>query len=122
MNTKVEFRLRIHHEEQIAIGPGKVRLLEAIAQTGSITAAAKSLSMSYRRAWLLVDEMNRTLREPVVRASAGGALGGSTTLTPTGAAVVRHYRSIELTAQTAAAKELAALRRLLAAEPKPPKA
>lgn len=122
MNTKVQFRLRIHHGDQIAIGPGKVQLLEAIAQTGSITAAAKALSMSYRRAWLLVDEMNRTLREPVVQASAGGALGGGTTLTPTGEAVVRHYRAIEVKAQTAAARELAALKRLLAREPQAPKA
>ena len=119
MTAKTQFRLRISHGDQIAIGPGKVQLLEAIRRAGSISAAAKEIGMSYRRAWLLVDEMNRTLRAPVVQASAGGAQGGGTTLTPTGEAVVRHYRAAEALAHEAAAKELAALRRLLAAAPQP---
>ena len=59
MSSKVQFRLRVYNDSTIAIGPGKVQLLEAIAEAGSISAAARSLGMSYRRAWVLVDEMNR---------------------------------------------------------------
>jgi len=58
------------------IGPGKIALLEAIRSTGSISAAARSLRMSYRRAWLLVEEINHTLREPAVTAETGGSGGG----------------------------------------------
>ena len=109
----VAFRLRITRGADIAVGPGKVDLLEAIAATGSITAAAKQLGMSYRRAWLLVDTMNRCFTHPVVAAEAGGRRGGGTTLTPLGAEVVRHYRKAEALAAKAAARELAALSRLL---------
>ena len=86
--SDVRFRLRIPKGADIAVGPGKVDLLEAIAATGSITAAAKQLGMSYRRAWLLVDTMNRCFRQPVVDAEAGGQRGGGTALTPLGAEVV----------------------------------
>ena len=68
----VKFRLRVTRGDDIAVGPGKVDLLEAIAKTGSITAAAKALGMSYRRAWLLVDTMNRCFKSPVVDAESGG--------------------------------------------------
>jgi molybdate transport system regulatory protein len=108
-----QFRLRIKSGVDIAVGPGKVDLLEAIAETGSITAAAKHLGMSYRRAWLLVDTMNRCFRGPVVAAEAGGARGGGTALTPLGADVVRRYRRAEALAVKAAAAELAALAQLL---------
>jgi molybdate transport system regulatory protein len=109
----VRFRLRITRGADIAVGPGKVDLLEAIAVTGSITAAAKQLGMSYRRAWLLVDTMNRCFRRPVVDAEAGGQRGGGTALTPLGAEVVRRYRRSEALAAKAAAKELTALARLM---------
>jgi molybdate transport system regulatory protein len=111
--TDAQFRLRITSGDDIAVGPGKVDLLEAIAATGSITAAAKHLGMSYRRAWLLVDTMNRCFRGPVVAAEAGGARGGGTALTPLGVDVVRRYRRAEALAAKAAAAELAALSRLL---------
>lgn len=114
MKTVVEFRLRIRKGPHVAIGPGKIALLEAIARTGSITAAAKSLEMSYRRAWLLVDEMNGCLRFPVVETETGGRKGGGSTLTPTGAAVIAQYRAIEERAETAVADELARLLRQLA--------
>ena len=107
------FRLRITRGEDIAVGPGKVDLLAAIAKTGSITSAAKALGMSYRRAWLLVDTMNRCFKTPVVDAEAGGRRGGGTALTPLGVEVVRRYRRSETLAQKAAAAELAALTRLL---------
>ena len=102
------FRLRINRGADIAIGPGKIDLLEAIARTGSITAAAKALGMSYRRAWLLVDMMNRCFTSPVVAAEAGG-----TRLTLLGEDVIRRYRRIETVAEAANADDLAALFRLL---------
>ncbi len=114
MKSKVQFRLRILRGEEIAVGPGKVALLEAIAETGSISAAARQLGMSYRRAWVLVDETNRTLRSPAVATASGGTNGGGTALTTVGEAVVKHYRAVEAAARLAAAKDIAALNRLLA--------
>jgi molybdate transport system regulatory protein len=109
----VRFRLRIAKGADIAVGPGKVDLLEAIAATGSITAAAKQLGMSYRRAWLLVDTMQRCFKQPVVDAEAGGQRGGGTALTPLGAEIVRRYRECEALAAKAAAGEIKALARLM---------
>jgi molybdate transport system regulatory protein len=114
MKTRVQFRLRIQRDEDIAIGPGKVALLEAIAETGSISAAARELGMSYRRAWLLIDQLNQALQQPAVLTATGGAHGGGASLTPVGAEVVRRYRAIESTARLAAAADIAALTRLLA--------
>jgi molybdate transport system regulatory protein len=111
--ARAQFRLRLVKGEDIAVGPGKVVLLEAIARTGSISAAAKALDMSYRRAWLLVDTMNRCFRSPVVEAEAGGERGGGTRLTPLGEEVIRRYRASERLAAAAAAAELRALQRLL---------
>lgn len=112
-NAAVQFRLRISHGDDIAVGPGKIDLLEAIARTGSITAGAKALGMSYRRAWLLVDTMNRCFSMPVVEAEAGGSRGGGTQLTPLGERVIRLYRSIEAKAAKAGAADLATLTELL---------
>lgn len=109
----VRFRLRITRGDEIVVGPGKVELLEAVARDGSITAAAKALGMSYRRAWLLVDTMNRNFRAPVVSAGAGGRQGGGATLTALGAEVVARYRRIEATASHAAADDLRRLRKLV---------
>jgi molybdate transport system regulatory protein len=114
MGNRVQFRLRIHRDDAIAIGPGKVDLLEAVAETGSISAAARQLGMSYRRAWLLIDQLNRALVSPAVTTATGGAHGGGAALTPVGAAVVRHYRAIESCARLAAAPDITALTRLLA--------
>jgi molybdate transport system regulatory protein len=110
---RVQFRLRISKGDDIAIGPGKIDLLEAIARTGSITAAAKALGMSYRRAWLLVDTMNRCFVSPVVDAETGGPHGGGSRLTPLGDDVLRCYRRIEAAAEVANAADLAALIRLI---------
>ena len=114
MKARAQFRLRVSRGDDIAVGPGKVDLLEAIAATGSITGAARALNMSYRRAWLLIDTMNRCFATPVVEAEAGGKRGGGARLTPTGEDVVRRYRRIEARAAKAAAADLAALKRLLA--------
>src|SRR5436309_5258701 len=110
---RVQFRLRVTKGDNIAVGPGKVDLLEAIAATGSITAAARRLEMSYRRAWLLVDTMNRCFRTPVVEAEAGGKRGGGTRLTASGKEVVRNYRRIERLATRAGASEMRRLLRLI---------
>jgi len=105
----VQFRLRIKYGEEIAIGPGKIAILEAIADTGSISAAGRKLGMSYRRAWLLVDQMNQYFKAPVVRAATGGAQGGGTALTSMGLEVIALYRTIEQQAQTHSASLLEAL-------------
>ncbi|HEY4068992.1 MAG TPA: winged helix-turn-helix domain-containing protein [Burkholderiaceae bacterium] len=110
----VKFRLRVSVGDVIAIGPGKVTLLEAIAETGSITAAAKSLEMSYRRAWMLLDELNRALEHPAVDSAKGGQHGGGSALTDTGRALIELYRRVESTAARACAADLALLTGLIA--------
>ncbi len=110
----MRFRLRITVGDLIAIGPGKISLIEAIEQTGSITAAARRLDMSYRRAWLLLDELNRSLRAPAVESAKGGALGGGSTLTDTGRALVALYRRIEQTAEQACRGDIDRMLELLA--------
>jgi molybdate transport system regulatory protein len=106
--------LRIDFDGGRAIGPGKIRLLELIDALGSISAAGRQMGMSYRRAWLLVDAVNRCFREPLVASHAGGAHGGGAALTAAGAEVVRHYRAVEAAAQKAGAADIAALTRALA--------
>ncbi len=97
--------------EDIAIGPGKADLLAAIAETGSIAAAGRTLDMSYRRAWLLVETMNRCFRSPVVEAAKGGSKGGGARLTMLGAEVLKGYRRMEAKATRAIAGDVARLRR-----------
>lgn len=109
----VRFRLRVTRGDDIALGPGKIALLEAIARTGSITNAAKALGMSYRRAWLLVDTMNRNFKAPLVEAGAGGPHGGGATLTSLGQDVVARYRRIEATAAHAASADIRGIEALL---------
>ena len=108
-----------------SIGPGKIRLLEAIDRTGSISQAGRSLGMSYRRAWLLIDDMNQCFRDAVVSARPGGAQGGGAALTGFGVALVRDYRAIETAAEVAAKKKLrgleAALRKSSASKSAEPK-
>lgn len=114
MKPVIEFRVRIYREGEIAIGPGKVDLLEAVAETGSISAAARRFDMSYRRAWQLIDQMNRLLVKPVVETATGGAHGGGARLTRTGEELVRRYRSLEVAARTAATDDIAGLLRMVA--------
>lgn len=112
-------RLRVMLGPVISIGPGKADLLEAIIAHGSISAAAKSLGMSYRRAWTLVDTMNRCFRDPLVWAATGGEHGGGATVTPGGREVLARYRRMEAKAAKAVASELAAFSSLLRPEPGP---
>jgi molybdate transport system regulatory protein len=106
-------QLRILFGSAIAIGPGKADLLEAIARTGSIAAAGRSLGMSYRRAWLLVDTMNKSFRDPLVGAAKGGRHGGGAVLTASGKDVLARYRSMEARANRVLAKEMARFSALL---------
>lgn len=109
----IQFRIRINKGAHIAVGPGKIALLEAVIDTGSITAAARKLGMSYRRAWLLIDTMNRSFRTPVVETAKGGRTGGSTLVTALGSEVILRYRTIETIAASSARAEIAALLKLL---------
>ena len=105
--------IRIDLENGDRIGPGKIALLEAIRSTGSISAAARALDMSYRRAWLLVEEVNHALREPAVAAEAGGRRGGGAVVTPAGEQLVGLYRTIESHARAAAGGEFRAIGKLV---------
>ena len=106
--------LRIDLANGVRLGPGKVSLLAGIAEHGSIRAAGGAMGMSYRRAWLLVEEMNRALIEPAVVTAKGGANGGGAGLTTVGKTVVTQYRAMEAAARTATAGEIAVLTGLLA--------
>jgi molybdate transport system regulatory protein len=99
--------------ESIAVGPGKIDLLEAIRDTGSITAAAKAMGMSYRRAWMLVDEVNRSLKKPAIASAIGGDHGGGSELTDVGQLLVRTYRHIESTASATCSEDIEALTGLI---------
>ncbi len=112
--VKLRLRLRVTRGDEIAIGPGKIELLEAIRDQGSITTAAKHIGMSYRRAWLLLDETNRLLRKPVTTSAQGGAQGGGSVLTPEGEALIDTYRALERRAEAACAVQIDALLRMVA--------
>ena len=102
--------VRIDIDPEGRIGPGKIRLLEQIASCGSISAAGRAMDMSYKRAWDLVDEINRICKRAAVERQTGGKNGGGAMLTPFGESLVTRYRKIERSAESAARKELAALR------------
>lgn len=101
--------VRLLRDEEVAMGPGKADLLAAIRATGSISGAARSMQMSYRRAWLLVDVMNRCFKDPLVHSAAGGEKGGGARLTAAGERALALYRAMEAAAQAAAATHVAAL-------------
>jgi molybdate transport system regulatory protein len=110
---KTRPRVRILIGAATALGPGKVDLLEAIAETGSISAAARAMSMSYRRAWLLVDTMNRCFHGDLVTTATGGRGGGGAKVTPMGLDVLRRYREMEAKAEASVRDEVAAFAELL---------
>ena len=107
--SDVRFRMRVRKADTVALGPGKVALLEAIAEHGSISAAARSLNMSYRRAWMLVEEKNQSLKSPATASEHGGKAGGRSVVTPAGAALIQLYRDIEARAYAAAQNEIRSL-------------
>jgi molybdate transport system regulatory protein len=101
--------IRIDLSDQGAIGPGKIRLLELVGESGSISAAGRAMRMSYRRAWTLIDGLNRCFRQPVVETQLGGPRGGGAALTVLGHDLIARYRAIERAATKVAASGLAAL-------------
>ena len=102
--------VRIDLDTEGRIGPGKIQLLENIRECGSISAAGRAMNMSYKRAWDLVDEINRICRQAAVARQTGGKNGGGAVLTPFGMSLVARYRKIERDAASAVRKELQALR------------
>ena len=112
-NQPATIRIRIGAGENIAIGQGKADLLEAIHHTGSISAAARNLGMSYRKAWLLMDEMNQCFRTPVVLASKGGPQGGGAEVTPMGLEALTRFREFQAKAFAAIAADVKIFRKRL---------
>lgn len=110
-------RVRLLYGAEIPLGPGKADLLEAIIATGSISAAARRMGMSYRRAWLLVDTMNRCFDEPLVTAATGGSGGGRAQVTELGSAILKRYRGMERKALRAVAADVAAFTDLMLRRP-----
>jgi molybdate transport system regulatory protein len=108
--SRPSLSIRIDLDAERRIGPGKIRLLENIRAFGSISAAGRAMNMSYKRAWDLVDEINRVCRRAAVERRAGGKNGGGAMVTPFGLSLVARYRKIERSVASAARKELLALR------------
>lgn len=107
MSDRIGFKLRLTMPGDHPLGPGKAQLMELIKAHGSISAAGAAMDMSYRRAWLLVDELNGMFREPVVAKAQGGKQGGGATLTPFGEELLARFRSMEKRAESAMAEDLA---------------
>ena len=106
-------RIRILFGEDAMLGPGKADLLERIHETGSIAAAGRAMSMSYKRAWMLVEEMNRAFRDPLVAPTRGGAKGGGARLTEAGETVLSNYRKLEEIMAEAGAARIGVIRSML---------
>ncbi|EJU10436.1 putative ModE family transcriptional regulator [Sphingomonas sp. LH128] len=94
-HPRLKIKIQIHSGDEIAMGPGKADLLDAIREHGSISAAGRAMAMSYRRAWLLVDAMNRCWDAPLVQTAPGRAATSGARLTELGEAVLTHYRALQ---------------------------
>ena len=116
-NANATPRIRVLLGAAISIGPGKVDLLDAIGRTGSISAAARDMGMSYRRAWTLVETMNASFRAPLVVSNVGGRGGGGARLTDTGRDVLKRYRAMESKAAKSITREMTAFARLMSDRP-----
>ena len=115
--AKARLRVRVEFGDGFAIGPGKADLLQAVAETGSISAAARRMEMSYRRAWLLIDAMNRCFRELVVDTATGGKGGGGAQITSFGRTVLKDFRAMEAGAVASISKRMPDFVRLLRKTP-----
>jgi molybdate transport system regulatory protein len=102
-------RPRIYLNADLIVGPGKIDLLKAVRDTGSISAAARTLGMNYKRAWYLLDTLNKGFHQPVIEAAKGGRGGGGARLTPLGERLIASYSAIEAACADAAEPDLAAL-------------
>jgi molybdate transport system regulatory protein len=103
----IRVNARLMLEDLRALGPGKADLLEKIGAAGSISAGAREMGMSYRRAWLLVEEMNAAFVSPLVAASAGGAGGGGAQITPLGQEMLERFRKLQTALDAEAARHIA---------------
>ena len=112
-DAPTRLRLRLVFGEDAMLGPGKADLLELIREAGSIAGAGRRMKMSYKRAWMLVEEMNSAFAEPLVDSTRGGAKGGGAHLTAAGEAVLANYRRLEGRVAEAGAAEIAAIRGML---------
>jgi molybdate transport system regulatory protein len=113
-HSQIGANLKVVLGSDSALGPGKADLLDGIAMEGTIAGAGRKLGMSYRRAWLLISELNGMFKSPLVTAAKGGkGGGGGAVLTPLGQNVLSHYRNMQHVTERAIAKDLAALRRAL---------
>jgi molybdate transport system regulatory protein len=102
-------RFRLDFAEHVRLGPGKIRLLEAIRDAGSLSQGARNIGMSYRRAWLLVESLKQSFRQPVTLASAGGKAGGGMLVTEFGDTLINSYRDLERDFVTLATRRLQAI-------------
>jgi len=118
--ARMKMQARLMLDDEIAFGPGKADLLLAIQTTGSISAAGKHLGMSYRRAWLLVDAMNRCFQKPLVETATGGTQGGGTRLTPLGVDVLERYQQLQDDIRALGEKHFSDFKPLLRKKPLPP--
>lgn len=116
----VKLKIQLLCGEIVAMGPGKADLLEAIDRTGSISSAGRELGMSYRRAWVLANELNRCWQDRLIETHAGGGPQSGARLTPFGRRVLDAYRALEdVLATTTDGAPLETLRSLIRAEPMP---
>jgi molybdate transport system regulatory protein len=109
--TRLSIRIDLNNGDRI--GPGKIALLEAIRDTGSISAGARKIGMSYRRAWLLVEQINAALQQPGVASTMGGRQGGGAVVTPAGERMIDIFRSIERVARESASDEFRAVEKIV---------
>lgn len=105
--NELKLVLRVDFPGAIRLGRGKVQLMGLIRDTGSISAAGRAMDMSYRRAWLLVDEMNHMFSEPVVESQRGGQRGGGAALTAFGEELLARMQALQDTAAKAIDADLA---------------
>ena len=117
--VRLKIQARLLLDEEIAFGPGKADLLDAIEASGSISAAGKQMGMSYRRAWLLVDAMYRCFQQPLVETVTGGAHGGGARLTTTGKEILQAYRHLQADTRHLAEQHIATFKPLLRKQPLP---
>ena len=116
--ARLKLKLQLYCGDEIAMGPGKADLLEAIAREGSISAAGRAMGMSYRRAWLLVDAMNRCFTKPLVETHPGGGKQAGAQLTAEGEAALAAYRALsEQVVQGVAGSSQQALEAAIRSEP-----
>lgn len=106
-------RPRVRRGENVLIGPGKIELLRAVAEHGSISAAARAAGLGYKRAWSLLDELQRSIPVPIIETAAGGSKGGGAKVTAAGRALLEHYDELEQACRLAAEPALKKLDRLL---------